>query len=114
MTLERLARMTQGEFLKLATKEDLKNALIPYATKEDFSSFKDEMKTEMSSFKEEVKGEMHENMGKFLVKADQISGKLDHLIQEGKAGTALYKRHDGKLENHEKRISALESVTTLK
>ncbi|GEM_PF-4562189 len=114
MTIEQLAQMSQREFLKLATKEDLKNALVPYATKEDLEDFKDEVKEDFKVLKEEVKSEMRDGMGKFLIKADQISKKLDTAIEEGRAGSALYKRHDRTLENHEKRISALESVTTMK
>lgn len=98
MTLEKLAVLTQNEFSALGKK---------FATKEDIESFKNEVKDEVRDFKEEVKEDMHENMGKFLTKADSISGKLDKLLEEGKAGTALYKRH-------EKRISTLESAAISK
>lgn len=36
--------------------------------------------------------------------------KLDVMHQENKIGSGLYRRHDDKIENHEKRISQLESV----
>src|SRR3989344_7778604 len=89
MTIEQLAQMAQREFLKLATKEDLKafatkEDLKAFATKEDLGAFKDEVKEEFKILKAEVKNEMRDGMGKFLIKADQISKKLDTAIEEGK------------------------------
>ena len=94
MTLEKLSALTQGEFLALEKK---------FATKDDLKYFKDE-----------IKGEMRDNMGKFLAKADQISGKLDLAIQEGRAGTLLYRRHDKQIAGHGTRISKLESAQSSK
>lgn len=62
------------------------------------------MRSLRNSKKETIGG-----VDKLLTKADKVCTKLDTLLKEGKAGTALYKCHDKKLEDHEQRTKKPET-----
>ena len=70
------------------------------------------LKTDVSVLKTDV-SELKETTGKILSREDKIFKQLDDLKQEEKMNTGLYKRHDEKLENHEQRISGLETTVKL-
>ncbi len=55
-----------------------------------------------------VEGEIKEKFDKVLDGQDRIFKRLDSLEQENQISTNLYKGHDKKIENHEKRIFSLE------
>lgn len=86
-------QQNQKQHQKFATKGDLKKL----ATKNDLDD-------KFEKFKKETIG----GVDKLLTKADKVCKDLDTLLKEEKSGTALYKRHDKKLEHHEKRIKKLE------
>jgi len=71
-------------------------------------------KGELQEAKKEIKKEVKEDVtgatSQLLTKADEVISKLDTLQKEEKAGTALYKRHDKKIEDHEGRIKKLEQT----
>jgi exoribonuclease R len=110
MTLEKLAQITQQGFLELdekfVTKNDLKQELKRFATKE-------ELYLALDNTKEDIEQETRGATDKLLKEADKIAKKLDTLLQEEKMGAALYRRHDSKLEKHEQRITALESKVSV-
>ena len=114
MTLEKLATLTQRGFLELDEKFATKDDLEKFVTKEDLKkelkkfATKEELYLALDKTKDEIKEEIRGSMNKFLTEADKISKKIDILLQEKEMGMALYQRHDKKLEEHEKRITALE------
>jgi len=55
-----------------------------------------------------VDEEIREKFDKVLTGQDEICKQLSDLIQENNASTLLYKKHDKKIEQHEKRIGNLE------
>ena len=93
------------------TKEEAKN----FATKDDLKGMRREMgevfatKNELMEMKEEIKRGTIRGTDKLITKADEIIKKLDEKKVEDIAGTEAYKRHDEKLEEHEERITELET-----
>ena len=57
---------------------------------------------------EKVHEEIKEKFDKVLNGQDKIIGKLDKLSGENIASIDLYKKQEGKLENHELRIAVVE------
>lgn len=114
MTLEKLARMTQGEFVairkdmgKLATKDDLKN----FATKDDLRSFA--TKEDVRELKHEIIEEVRNENQKVIHSNDKVVTKLDVVLKELGAHGAAHERIDQKLEDHEKRIKRVEVTAKL-
>ena len=110
---------------QLITKKDLDKTLEKALSKQsnvileavDFGFKKvnkeiEVLKTDVSVLKTDV-SELKETTGKILSREDKIFKQLDDLKQEEKMNTGLYKRHDEKLENHEQRISGLETTVKL-
>ena len=54
---------------------------------------------------------LKKNDKRFLTQQDKISKQLTDLGQESKVSTELYKNHDRKIEDNEKRIGKLELKT---
>ncbi|MBI2637492.1 MAG: hypothetical protein HYW88_01200 [Candidatus Sungbacteria bacterium] len=104
MTLDKLARMTQGQFSviqkDMATKDDLKELrhgmVMNFATKDDLKHFatKDDMKLS------EVR---------ILQAVDIIATKFDKAEKEEAAHTMLHKRITDGLHGHDQRIKKLEA-----
>ena len=110
---------------QLITKKDLDKTLEKALSKQsnvileavDFGFKKvnkeiEVLKTDVSVLKTDV-SELKETTGKILSREDKIFKQLDDLKQEEKMSTVSYKRHDEKLENHEQRISGLETTVKL-
>ncbi|MFH1611749.1 MAG: hypothetical protein ABH887_00560 [bacterium] len=82
--------------------------------KTDISDLRKELKTDVAVLKIDVAelgekvGENTEKIDKVLEQQDGIVKLLIDLKEESKAGFAIYKRHDSKIENHEERIGSLE------
>jgi len=86
-----------------ATKKDLEN----FATKKDLLAIKKDVigvKDDLVSFKDEFHGFKND----ILASQDKIMKKLEDISLEQKMAYSQYKRQDEKLENHERRIVALE------
>ena len=99
MTLDKLAQMTQREFLHLngeiaeirenmATKEDLKL----FATKEDLKLFA--TKEDLRQFKGDIIDEVRKENVKVLQSNDRVVTKLDILLKEEVVRTEQYKRQE--------------------
>lgn len=100
---------TKNDLRKFATKDDLKNFatkndLLKFATKDDLRKFA--TKAELNDFRDEMKGSLNE-----------IQNTLDHFLGEMRdsrqehdvVSYRVYRDHAPKLEDHEKRISKIES-----
>ncbi len=102
MTLEKLAIMTQEDFLAIrkdmATKEDLR----AFATKED-----------LNLMKEEIVAEVKTGNQKVIQDNDKGATKLDGLIKEQAAHKLAHDRMEARLENHEKRLKRVEETVTV-
>ena len=106
MTLDKLATMTQSEFLamgkkvedireNMATKDDLegiKDDLKHFATKEDLKHFS--TKEDIRGIKEEIVDEVRKENVKVIQSNDKVVTKLDLLLVEEVARTEQYKRRD--------------------
>lgn len=111
MTLEKLASITAREFSavrkEMVTKDDLKNALIPYATKEDLKQFA--TKDDLKQFA--TKDDLQKSTVEILSAFDKILVRFDTTEKDSAADKLLHDRHERKLEIHEKRFIALETTT---
>ena len=105
----------KNELKAYATKEDLKNELKIYATKEDLKPLatKEHLKMyaatkydlEMCATKEEMRS-LHNEVMNIL---DEMHGMLKRNTEELLViSNRVYRIHDPKIENHEKRITHLE------
>ena len=98
MNLDKLARITQEEFLAvrrvMATKDELTAMRKEMATKEDLHVLKEEMRTETV---------------KILRGVDKIITRFDIAEKEHAAHTILHKRITDELHSHDKRLKVLES-----
>ena len=97
MTLDKLAMITQQQFLDIqeimATKEDLKY----FATKEDLNQQREDIIQDVRL--------MHADV---IQSNDKVITKLDILLKEHAAHTMAHKRIDGTLFEHNKRIKKIE------
>ena len=100
ITIDQLARMSQGEFRaiqkKMVTKDDLKL----FATRADLVDLKDTV----------VDAVREENL-KVLQSSDKIMTKLDSLLKEDAAHTGAHKRFDDTFHKHDQRLKKLEGAT---
>jgi len=87
MTIDKLAELTQRGFEALGSEIESK------------------MKSEISG----LKGEMKEKFDVVLNNQDHILKRLEDLEADNVMDTAVYRRHEDKLENHEKRIVVVEN-----
>lgn len=87
MTLDKLARVTQDQFLivhkNMATKEDINIIRKEMATKVDLIEFKDD-----------IIDEVRKENSKVIQSNDKVVTKLDILLKEESARTEQYRRQD--------------------
>jgi hypothetical protein len=105
------------------TKKDIAVLEERFVTKPEFIAFKDAM----LKFRQDTQSNFEFIFGKLLNLDKQLSaltkfqmdsqsnfefvfGKLNKMDDELTAFLSLYRRHDDKLEDHEKRITKLEAV----
>ena len=106
MTLDKLAMITQQQFLDIqeimATKEDLKY----FATKEDLKYFA--TKEDLNQQREDIIQDVRLMHADVIQSNDKVITKLDILLKEHAAHTMAHKRIDGTLFEHNKRIKKIE------
>ena len=118
ITLDKLAQVTQREFLHLnnkiediqenmATKEDLKL----FATKEDLKSFatKEDLKLfatkeDLSDLRDELKDDIRKGTVDVLRAVDVIVTKFDKVEKDHAADKLLHDRHEKRLERVESKL----------
>lgn len=109
MTLDKLAEMTQREFLHLngeikdiqdnmATKEDLKL----FATKKDLELFA--TKEDLNDLRDELKNDIHKGTVDVLQAVDVIVTKFDKVEKDHAADKLLHDRHEKRLERVESKL----------
>ena len=98
MTIDKLAEITQKGF------EEMRGEI-----KREVGGLRGEMKDEVSDLRDELKSEMSEKFDKVLNGQDQILERLDNLETDNTMDSAVHRRHEDKLENHEKRIAVVEN-----
>ncbi|TSC78273.1 MAG: hypothetical protein G01um101433_307 [Parcubacteria group bacterium Gr01-1014_33] len=124
MTLDKLAMITQQQFLDIqeimATKEDLKyfatkEDLKYFATKEDLKYFatKEDLKyfatkEDLNQQREDIIQDVRLMHADVIQSNDKVITKLDILLKEHAAHTMAHKRIDGTLFEHNKRIKKIE------
>ena len=113
--VDKLADMTQSEFLAMrnefATKDDLKR----FATKDDLKRFatKDDLKrfaTKDDLKQYATKDDLQKSTIMVLQAIDGVVAKFDKMDQDSAADKLLHDRHETALENHEVRIKVLEKI----
>jgi hypothetical protein len=87
MTIDKLAELTQKGFEALG-----------FDTENKINGLRDELKDEMS-----------EKFDMVLTGQDQILKRLENLETDNTMDAVAHRRHEGKLENHEKRIVVVEN-----
>lgn len=102
MTIDKLAEITQKGFETLESK--LENKMDS-----KINGLRDEMGNKIDGLRDELKGEMSEKFDMVLSGQDQILKRLENLESDNTMDSAVYRRHEDKLENHEKRIAVLEN-----
>ena len=107
-TVDKLAEMTQRGFEEL--KGEMKNEIsgLRGEMKNEIGGLRGEMKIEISGLRNELKNEMDEKFDSVLSGQDQILKRLDDLESDNTMDMAVHRRQGDKLENHEKRIVAVE------
>lgn len=98
MTIDKLAELTQRGF------EEMR-----YEMKSEIGGLRYEMKDEANGLRGELKDEMSEKFDMVLIGQDQILKRLENLETDNTMDTAVHRRHEDKLENHEKRIVIIEN-----
>lgn len=95
MTIDKLARMTQGEFkvVREEMQSGFKSIHEEMATKDDLKLLKDDII-------DEVRNENH----KVIVSNDGVASKLDDLLKDRAADKLLHNRHERRLEKLEVKI----------
>jgi len=100
---------TKQELLKelatKASKEDLKN----YATKDDLKNLatKADLKIEIGEVEKRL-SRTESKVDRILEIVDGLAGQFDDYKKEKAAAEHTFTRHEGRLDNHEMRIKALE------
>lgn len=119
MTLDKLATMTQREFLAvrkdMATKDDLKNFatkddLKNFATKDDLRSLRNDVvehfatKEDLKGLKHELKQDIQAGTVEVLRAVDKIMVRFDKAEKDHAADKLLHDRHEKRLERIEARL----------
>ena len=96
------------------TKKDMENMKKIFATKDDLKNFatKKELfavETKLDNKIEDLRTEMNAKFNTILTGQDQILSKLEAMSMDLIVFGEQHKRHDAKLEDHEKRIATLET-----
>jgi len=91
---------------KPLTKSDLVSVLEDYPTRREL---KEELLDLREGIIDQVDSKMKKYNDKVLTGLDKISKELQDMREENAAGTLHFERLDEKVEDHEKRINALES-----
>lgn len=117
MTLEKLAAMTQDEFLamdkkvddireNMATKDDLRDMqrenLRIFATKSDLKLFA--TKNDLSGLRDELKDDIRKGTVDVLRAVDVIVTKFDKAEKDHAADKLLHDRHEKRLERVELKL----------
>jgi hypothetical protein len=109
ITIDQLARMSQGELRaiqkKMVTKDDLK----VFATKDDLKLFA--TRADLVDLRDTVVDAVREENLKVLQSNDKVMTKLDTLLKEDAAHTGAHKRFDDTLHKHDQRLKKLEGAT---
>jgi len=87
------------------TKKDMENMGKIFATKKDLFA----TETKLDNKIESLESKMNAKFDNLIVGQDQIMSKIESMTMESTVSAEQYKRHDAKLENHDKRITALET-----
>ncbi len=92
----------------LATKKDL-NKL---ASKVDFKNLRKEvLKIEARvEHLEDGQGRIETKLDRIESKLDGFVGKVDNLVKDNEVGADQYREHDVRINDHEARITTLESI----
>ncbi len=98
MTIDKLAELTQRGF------EEIRGEM-----KVEMGGLRGEMKSDISELRDELKSEMSEKFDMVLTGQDHILKRLENLETDNTMDTAVHRGHEDKLENHEKRIAAVEN-----
>lgn len=106
MTIDDLARMTQGEFR--AVRSEMADMREVMATKDDLKHFatKDDLKMLEGRIIEGVRQEST----KVIQSNDRVVTKLDTVLQDLAAHDSLHKRITDDLHDHDTRIKKLEKA----
>ncbi len=91
MTIDKLAELTQRGFETLGFEMESK------------------MENKINGLRDELKGEMSEKFDRVLTGQDQILKRLENLETDNTMDMSAHRRHEDKLENHERRIIAVEN-----
>ncbi len=107
--LKKLA--TKEELKKLATKEELKKL----ATKDELHQVENKLIKEIIKIKTEIatletKADAEKRFNLIMQAIDGLAAKIDSYNTEKAAVDHSLKRHDTQIEDHEHRITKLESV----
>lgn len=107
-------KILREELRGFATKADLKRELALYATKDDLANSEDKMLTEMrvmfKDFTDFVVDKNREFKDEILTAIDKVMGDNERLTTENEVGTHQIRNLRVKVDNHEKRLKALEAV----
>jgi hypothetical protein len=95
---------TKEDLKRFATKEDLKNALKKYATKEDFFR----LERRIGNIESEMMTKQDKN--ELMRVIDKINKDFDDWRVENKVHAQTHKDVNDKLEDHEERIDLIENV----
>lgn len=120
MTLEKLARMTHGEFLAVRKETTKGFAAVRKEMSGEFAAAREEMatknwvyenfatKADLEEFKDEVVETVKKENVKTLQANDKVIAKLDLLLKDKAGHDALHIRLDDTIVDHGTRISVLE------
>ncbi len=105
MTIDDLARMTQGEFQTVRRQVATGLEGLASVTRGEFIAVRDEMS--------KMKGEIVEEVGRKVIESnDRVATKLDTIITDLAAHDSLHKRITDDLHDHDTRIKKLEKART--
>lgn len=113
MTIDKLAELTQMGFetlgFEMESKMESEINGLRGEMKSEIGGLRYEMKDEISGLRDKLKDEMREKFDLVLTGQDQILKRLENLETDNTMDTAVHRRHEDKLENHEKRIVVVEN-----
>lgn len=96
-----------------ATKRDIQT--LKKDIREEMRAMKGGLREEMLDLREGIIDQVNDKMKLYkdevITRLDGISKELQDMREEDAAGTLQFRRLDGKVEDHEKRITTLESPT---
>lgn len=106
MTIEKLARIAQEEFLAVRRDMITKDYLKDYLNEKlQYFATKHDLQAGLNNLKEEMRGET----AKILRGVDTIVARFDRKEKEEAAHAVLHERLDDTLYGHEERIKKLEA-----